>query len=151
MERHRQSARRPAPGGLNSIAMSRPGAKPLPDLPNIESRVDGKGQITIGAIHPIRCVAIANDSHNSLVMLVRREGETLTQLLIQLDAAIAKAYDEAKFTDEVNVPPPPQTPARRRLTISSDRKTVSGRSLPPFHARPRLAGEGHGGLGQRST
>ena len=93
--------------------MSRSGAE-LPDLPNIESLVDGEGQITIGAIHPIRCVAIANDSHNSLAMLVRREGETLAQLLIRLDAAIAKAYDEDKFTDEVNVPPPRQTLSRRR-------------------------------------
>lgn len=113
MECRRQSARRSAPGGLNSIAMSRSGAE-LADLPNIESLVDGEGQITIGAIYPIRCVAIANDAHNSLAMLVRREGETLAQLLIRLDAAIAKAYDEDKFTDEVNVPPPRQTPSRRR-------------------------------------
>jgi hypothetical protein len=90
------------------------GATSLPDLPNIEQLIDGEGQITIGAIHPLRCVAIANDGHNSLAMLVRRDGETLTQLLIRLDAAIAKAYDEEKFTDEVNVPPPRQTPPRRR-------------------------------------
>jgi hypothetical protein len=47
-------------------------------------------------------------------MLVRREGEALAQLPIRLDAAIALAYDEDKFTDEVNVPPPRQTPSRRR-------------------------------------
>lgn len=113
MERHRQSARRPASGGLNSIAMSRAGATPLPDLTNIEALVDGEGQITIGAIYPIPCVAIANDGHNSLAMLVRRDGETLTQLLIRLDAAIALAYNEDKLTDEVNAPPP-QSPSRRR-------------------------------------
>lgn len=93
--------------------MSRGGATPLPDLTNIEALVDGEGQITIGAIYPIPCVAIANDGHNSLAMLVRRDGETLTQLLIRLDAAIALAYDEDKFTDEVNAPPP-QRPSRRR-------------------------------------
>ena len=80
----------------------------------IESLVDGEGQITVGTIYPIRCVAIANDAHNSLAMLVRRDGETLAQLLTRLDAAIALAYDEDKFTDEVNVPPPRQTPSRRR-------------------------------------
>jgi len=32
-------------------------------LPNIEQLIDGDGQITIGAIHPLRCVAIANDGH----------------------------------------------------------------------------------------
>jgi hypothetical protein len=94
--------------------MSRSGTTPLPDLPNIEDLVDGEGQITIGAIPPVRCVAIANDSHNSLAMLVRRKGETLAQLLTRLDAAIALAYNEDKFTDEVNVPPLRQTPSRRR-------------------------------------
>ncbi len=83
-------------------------------LPNIEQLIDGEGQITIGAIHPLRCVAIANDGHSSLAMLVRHDGETLTQLLIRLDAAIAKAYDEHTLTDEVNVPPLRQTPPRRR-------------------------------------
>ena len=89
-------------------------APSLPDLPNIEQLIDGEGQITIGAIHPLRCVAIANDGHRSLAMLVRRDGETLTQLLIRLDAAIAKAYNEETLTDEVNVPPPRQTSPRRR-------------------------------------
>ncbi len=94
--------------------MSRAGATSLPDLTNIEALVDGEGQITIGALYPIPCVAIANDGHNSLAMLVRREGETLAQLLIRLDAAIALAYDEDKFTDEVNAPAPRQNPSRRR-------------------------------------
>lgn len=94
--------------------MSRSNSASLHNLPNIEQLVDGAGQITIGAIHPLRCVAIANDGHSSLAMLVRRDGETLTQLLTRLDAAIAKAYDEEKFTDEVNVHPPRPTPPRRR-------------------------------------
>ena len=94
--------------------MPNPSTTSLPDLPNIEQLIDGEGQITIGAIHPLRCVAIANDGHNSLAMLVRRDGETLAQLLIRLDAAIAKACNEETFTDEVNVPPPRQTPPRRR-------------------------------------
>ena len=89
-------------------------ATSLPDLLNIEQLIDGEGQITIGVIHPLRCVAIANDGHNSLAMLVRRDGETLAHLLIRLDAAIAKAYDEGKVTDEVNVPPPRQTQPRSR-------------------------------------
>lgn len=112
MECRGKPARRPAPGGLNSIAMPRSDAKSLPDLPNIEDLVDGEGQITIGALYPIRCVAIANDGNASLAMLVRRDGETLAQLLIRLDAAIALAYDEDKLTDEVNTAPRP--PSRRR-------------------------------------
>jgi hypothetical protein len=37
-------------------------------------------------------------------MLVRREGETLAQLLTRLDLAISKAFTEDVFTDEINTP-----------------------------------------------
>ena len=37
-------------------------------------------------------------------MLVRRDGETLAQLLIRLDQAIAKALEDDIFTDEINPP-----------------------------------------------
>ena len=35
-------------------------------------------------------------------MLLRREGETVTQLLTRLDGAIAKALTEGNRTDEIN-------------------------------------------------
>ena len=70
-------------------------------LPNIESLIEF-GEITVGVIRPIGCVAIANDGHNALAMLKRRNGETLQQLLIRLDQAIAKAENEGEYTDEVN-------------------------------------------------
>lgn len=70
-------------------------------LPNIESLIED-GEITVGVIRPVGCVAIANDGHNSLAMLKRRSGETLQQLLIRLDQAIAKAENEGKYTDEIN-------------------------------------------------
>lgn len=53
---------------------------------------------------PIECAAIANDGHNSLAMLQRRPGETLAQLLGRLDLAVAPAYAEDVFTDEISVP-----------------------------------------------
>jgi len=34
--------------------------------------------------------------------LVRRDGETLTQLLDRLDAALAKAFEHDDYTDEIN-------------------------------------------------
>jgi hypothetical protein len=37
-------------------------------------------------------------------MLVRRKGESLDALLQRLDAAIANAYKNDRFTDEVNAP-----------------------------------------------
>ena len=38
-------------------------------------------------------------------MLLRRKGEALALLLTRLDLAIAKAYNEDIFTDEINPPP----------------------------------------------
>jgi hypothetical protein len=35
-------------------------------------------------------------------MLRRRQGEALAQLLTRLDQAIAKAFDEDIYTDEIN-------------------------------------------------
>jgi hypothetical protein len=60
------------------------------------------GEITVGEKFPMGCIAVAHDGHNSLAMLRRRTGESLTQLLIRLDQAIAKANKEGVFTDEIN-------------------------------------------------
>ena len=62
------------------------------------------GQITVGEKFPMGCIAVAHDEHNSLAMLRRRKGESLVQLLIRLDQAIAKAHKEGVFTDEINSP-----------------------------------------------
>lgn len=62
----------------------------------------GGGEITVGASDAGECWATANDGHNSLAMLVRREGETLNELLKRLDQAIAKASDSGNVVDEVN-------------------------------------------------
>ena len=74
----------------------------FPSLPNIESLIDGDGDVTIGRVGPIACAATAADEHHSLAMLVRREGETLEQLLMRLEAAIEKAVEEEIFIDEIN-------------------------------------------------
>jgi hypothetical protein len=54
-------------------------------LPAIEELLAREGQISIGAISPIPCAAIANDEHNMLAALMRRPEETLQQLLERLD------------------------------------------------------------------
>ena len=53
----------------------------LPDL----AELIAYGEITLGVLRPIGCVATATDGHNCLAMLVRRRGETLFQLLTRLD------------------------------------------------------------------
>lgn len=75
---------------------------PIADLlPNLASFIED-GEITIGIVYPVGCVATAADDHASIAMLVRREDETLTQLLTRLDYAIGLALTEDIFTDEVN-------------------------------------------------
>jgi hypothetical protein len=64
------------------------------------------GEITVGVLEPVGCVATAVDGSNCLAMLVRRDGETLAQLLTRLDLAVGLAFAEDIFTDEVNAPPP---------------------------------------------
>jgi hypothetical protein len=70
-------------------------------LPNLAQLIS-YGEITIGVLRPIGCIATATDGHNCLAMLVRRRGETLDQLLTRLDQAIDKALTEDIYTDEIN-------------------------------------------------
>lgn len=73
-------------------------------LPNLARFIED-GEITIGIVYPVGCVATAADEHASIAMLVRRKNETLTQLLTRLDYAIGLALTEDIFTDEVNQRP----------------------------------------------
>ena len=75
-------------------------------LANIAALIDNGGQITLGALDPIECVAIANDDCNCLAMLQRRSGETVPQLLDRLDTSIALAWTSEQLIDEINAPPP---------------------------------------------
>lgn len=97
MEHPKRSRRGIAPGRVAGQAQSA--------LANIAALIDDGGQITIGALHPIACAAIANDDHDCLAMLQRKPGETLPQLLERLDAAISAAWTTGHFTDEINVRP----------------------------------------------
>lgn len=72
---------------------------------NIEALIEGGGEITLGRQPPFDCVATASDESSCLAMLVRREGETLNQLILRLDKAIHLAWTEECFTDEVNCGP----------------------------------------------
>ena len=74
----------------------------FPSLPNIEFLLDGEGGISVGRVGSIPCAATACNEHQTLAMLVRRNGETLEQLLIRLETAIEKAIEEEIFIDEIN-------------------------------------------------
>jgi len=70
-------------------------------LPNIAELIED-GDITIGRLRPIGCVATAADEDCTYAMLVRRRGESLLQFLVRLDQAIDKAFTLGIFTDEIN-------------------------------------------------
>ena len=71
-------------------------------LENIESLIECEGQITVGHMRPVGCVAIANDEGNTLAMLKQRPGESVTALLERLDHAIERAIEHEEFADEIN-------------------------------------------------
>ena len=71
-------------------------------MKNIEALIDEGGEITLGAISGIDCAGTAADGHNTLAMLVRREGETLNALLRRLDKAIATVRNGGDPIDEIN-------------------------------------------------
>lgn len=71
-------------------------------MKNIEALIEDGGEITLGAIYPIDCAATAADGHNTVAMLVRRDGETLNALLKRLDRAIGTFYDDGDIIDEIN-------------------------------------------------
>lgn len=70
---------------------------------NIETLIEEGGEITLGRLPPFDCVATATDDADTcLAMIVRRDGETLNQLIKRLDKAIHLAWTDDWFTDEVN-------------------------------------------------
>jgi hypothetical protein len=75
-------------------------------LPHLIALIESGGQLTLGALPPIECVAVANDDHICYAMLQRRPGETLQHLLERLDAAIDLAWNSDQYTDEINPPLP---------------------------------------------
>jgi hypothetical protein len=69
---------------------------------NIEALIGEGGEITLEVLPPHECAATAADGSNCLVMLVRRDGESLNALLKRLDNAIGLAWSNDMFIDEVN-------------------------------------------------
>ena len=70
---------------------------------NIVALIEGGGEIALGHLDTIgKCVAMATDDAQCLAMLARRDSETLDATLRRLVAAIADAYDNDRFADEIN-------------------------------------------------
>jgi hypothetical protein len=98
LEPRRKVTRKPRRPGNQTPA--RKAEEPFPNIAKLISW----GEITVGRLRPIGCVATASDEDRCLAMLVRRKNETLTQFLARLDQAIDTACNEDIFTDEINSP-----------------------------------------------
>lgn len=103
MERRLNPAARNPSRRIDERTPSQNATVNLLSLPHIAGFID-YGTITLGVLEPVGCVAVAADGNNSLAMLVRRDDETMAQLLTRLDLAIAKALTDNIFTDEINKP-----------------------------------------------
>lgn len=68
----------------------------------------------VGCVPPIDSAAIAYDGIGALAMLRRQPSESVLQLLTRLDSAIALAWCEHRFTDEINAPATASTSRSRR-------------------------------------
>jgi hypothetical protein len=94
-----------------ALRLSRSRRKPVPPksaptaFENIEFLIENHGDITVGEVGSVRCAATAADEDQCLAMLQRRPGESLMELLQRLDAAIADAYENNVYIDEINPPP----------------------------------------------
>ncbi len=72
------------------------------ESPTLEAFVtNGEGNITIGAVRPIPCVAIASDDHNMVVAIVRRPGASLASLLGRPDHRLARVIEHDEFVGEI--------------------------------------------------
>jgi hypothetical protein len=101
LEPRRKPNRRKPTRGLDQQVVHNTSPVVSAYLPNIAQLIS-YGEITVGVLDPVGCVAVATDGHNSLAMLIRRPGETFAQLLARLDQAIDKALTEDIYTDEIN-------------------------------------------------
>ena len=104
MEHRRHSDTRRRTRRLDVKTKARTSADITVSLPNIENLITC-GDITLGVLRPVGCIATAADEDRCLAMLVRRRGETLVQFLMRLDKAIDKALTEDVYIDEINPKP----------------------------------------------
>jgi hypothetical protein len=64
--------------------------------------INAGGQVTLGAVPPIGCAAIAHDGQHTRVALKRQADENLMRLLLCIDEALVSALDHGTVVDEIN-------------------------------------------------
>jgi hypothetical protein len=127
VESHHYADRKPT-GGVKKPTVGGSSTVDILSLPNIAELIE-YGEITIGVVRPVGCVAVATDEANCLAMLKRRDGETLAQLLVRLDLAVGNAFTEDIFIDEINPPTQEQYSYSHKRGVSTKKNvdTTSSR------------------------
>ena len=74
----------------------------IDNLENLVWLVENEGEVSIGRVGPYPCIAVATDEHNQLAALVKKSDESVGGLLMRLNEAVQKAWDDEIFTDEIN-------------------------------------------------
>lgn len=74
------------------------------DHPHIDALIKSAGHIMIGAIKPVSNAAVAYDGQTAVAMLRYDATESVSSILMRLDAAIATAQATGKRVDEWNKP-----------------------------------------------
>jgi hypothetical protein len=73
-------------------------------MPNIRALIESGGQIMLGTVKPITNAGVAHDGQKTLVMLRKKKGELVTDLLEGLDNATATARASGQRVDEITKP-----------------------------------------------
>jgi hypothetical protein len=71
--------------------------------PALEALIGDGGQVTLGAVGPVRNAAIASMPTGMMAGLVRRKSETLPQILQRLDAALVQSVVENRIISEFDL------------------------------------------------
>lgn len=74
----------------------------IDELHDLVELIENDGQISIGSVGPHPCAAVANDEYQMYAALVRRDGESIGDLLVRLDAAVKDAVENETYIDEIN-------------------------------------------------
>jgi hypothetical protein len=84
---------------------ARTGQPPMPQcigsLPHVTGLILNGGSITIGRVEPLDGIAVAAGAAKVLATLVRREDETVEELLRRLDAAVGQAVQSGAAVNEI--------------------------------------------------
>jgi len=94
-------ARRTRSGAKSSSGLTFP--PPNGPWGALQALMDDGGQVTLGAVDAIPAAAIASMPHGMLAGLMRRSGESWSDLLLRLDAAVVQSVVENRVISDLQL------------------------------------------------